>query len=245
MTFPLQDGYTAICGHRGSPLHLPENTLAAFDAALDVGAELLEFDVRLAACGTPVVHHDRTLERMASRPGRLDHFTARELRNIPLAHHQHIPTLDEVIELAHQRANLAVEIKEHRALEPTLRVLQKHRIARDVLIMSFVYKTVRGLGSHGAGLHAGLLMGQETLDPRVRIREAFPMYDVKRLGASYLCIHHVLHHRGLAAVCKQMGIPVGTWTVNKADAIQKMLDLGVHMIITDFPELGLTLRGRR
>src|SRR5699024_6001791 len=57
-----------VIGHRGAALHAPENSLAGFDTAAELGARWVEFDVMLSADGVPVVHHDHTLERTAGRP---------------------------------------------------------------------------------------------------------------------------------------------------------------------------------
>jgi len=67
-----------IIGHRGASAHAPENTLAAFDLAFDAGADGIEFDVRLARDGVPVVIHDATLKRTALREGSVESLTSLE-----------------------------------------------------------------------------------------------------------------------------------------------------------------------
>jgi len=71
-----------IIAHRGASAHAPENTLAALQLAVDAGAEGVEFDVRLARDGVPVVIHDETLARTALRPERVSDLTSDRLNQI-------------------------------------------------------------------------------------------------------------------------------------------------------------------
>ena len=71
-----------IIGHRGASAHAPENTLAAFQMAIDAGADGIEFDVQLAKDGVPVVIHDDNLKRTGSRPENVADLTSRQLVKI-------------------------------------------------------------------------------------------------------------------------------------------------------------------
>ena len=108
------EDYKGVCfAHRG--LHnseRPENSMAAFRAAVDAGYGI-ELDIRLSADGELVVFHDDTLDRVCGRCGRVDSFTTAELRQFRLCGtEEHIPTLSEVLSLVDGRVPLLIEIKE-------------------------------------------------------------------------------------------------------------------------------------
>lgn len=97
---------TLRLAHRGDWRHAPENTIDAFRAALAVpGCDGLEFDVRLAADGVPVVCHDPTLARVHGRPERVDQLRSEALVDLG------VPTLDDVLRVVGRRPFLDVELK--------------------------------------------------------------------------------------------------------------------------------------
>lgn len=99
---PPVDGRTAAIAHRGAPRGsgLPENTLAAFRAATEAGADWLEFDVRRTSDGVLVVLHDDTVDRTTDGTGRVADMTLAEVRALPPGDDATIPTVEEVIDLA-------------------------------------------------------------------------------------------------------------------------------------------------
>ena len=105
-----------VIAHRGACWDAPENTPAAFELAVDQGADYVEFDVRLAPDGRLVLHHDP----------------------LPDPCPPDLPTLDETLALLDGRIGLAVEIKEEAAAEPTMRALRAHRIdSASLVVLSF------------------------------------------------------------------------------------------------------------
>jgi glycerophosphoryl diester phosphodiesterase len=109
-----------VIAHRGDSAHRPENTLASFAAALEVGADLVEFDVQLTRDGAVIVIHDPTLERTTTGHGDVRERTLAEVRSVSAgfparfgtAHAgERIPTLAEALGLLRERAKVMVEIK--------------------------------------------------------------------------------------------------------------------------------------
>src|SRR5574340_1848713 len=94
-----------IYAHRGSSIHAPENTLAAFGKALEQGADGIELDAKLSADGEVVVIHDQTVKRTTSGQGRVNQLTLEQLRRLeagwrmgPAFAGERIPSLEEVLE---------------------------------------------------------------------------------------------------------------------------------------------------
>ncbi|MCI0588093.1 MAG: glycerophosphodiester phosphodiesterase [Planctomycetes bacterium] len=103
-----------LVGHRGAPLAAPENSLAAFEAALRGGADAVECDARLTADGAVVLHHDETLDRTTEGSGPVRERTLREIRDLRLrggSGREGVPLLRDLLDLCRGRAGIMVEAK--------------------------------------------------------------------------------------------------------------------------------------
>ncbi|HET9958349.1 MAG TPA: glycerophosphodiester phosphodiesterase family protein, partial [Polyangiaceae bacterium] len=132
---PSPIGFAALAGpllfaHRGARLELPENTLPAFERARELGADVLELDVHATRDGHAVVCHDPDLSRTAGLPRRIRDLSLAELREIEVRRPEEpglrakVPTLLELLEQL-PSAVLNVDVKEARALDPTLEVIRR------------------------------------------------------------------------------------------------------------------------
>ena len=116
---PKEDGKTIkVIAHRGEHLHHPENTMAAFQAAIDAGADYFELDVRTTSDGKFVIMHDQTLDRTTNGSGEVHSHTFDEIRALdagakfsPSFAGTKVPTLDEAFDLAHGKINVYVDTK--------------------------------------------------------------------------------------------------------------------------------------
>src|SRR5687768_13536857 len=105
-----------IYAHRGASSTKPENTLAAFREALDIGADGIEFDVHATVERVPVVIHDRNVGRTTNGAGNVDELTLAEVGALDAGNGERVPTLADVLALVGARAHLDVEIK-HAGIE--------------------------------------------------------------------------------------------------------------------------------
>lgn len=112
-------GKVVIISHRGEHLHHPENTLAAFRAAADAGADYFELDVRTTSDGKLILMHDRTLDRTTNGKGEVKNHTFNEIRSLdagtrfsPAFSGTRVPTFDEALDLARNRINVYVDTKD-------------------------------------------------------------------------------------------------------------------------------------
>jgi glycerophosphoryl diester phosphodiesterase len=120
-----REGRPLICGHRGARAHAPENTLAGFALAAEMGADLIELDVRLTRDGALAVIHDATVDRTTHGTGRIADLTWDEIQSLDAGIRfgeafagQRVPALGEVLDWARGRVYLAVEVKEPAPLPP-------------------------------------------------------------------------------------------------------------------------------
>ena len=225
-----------LLGHRGARHAAPENTHAAFQLALDEGAEGVELDVRLNASGDVIVCHDVTLERVTEGRDRraIHELSSEQCRAVRLAGGEPLPFLPDVLDWADRNdACVNVELKEdvhqRRALVAAVARLTRPRAARgNVLISSF---------------NALVVLGHRALAPRVpsawllESEQALRLPILSRLGSVALHPRHTLIDAPRLAAWKRHVARVHTWTVNDPQRARELAALGVDCLITDNPAL--------
>jgi glycerophosphoryl diester phosphodiesterase len=237
-----------VIAHRGSSAEAPENTLPAFEAAVQRGADALELDVRLTADGAPVVIHDATLDRTTDRSGPVSAQTLANLRSVdagwkftPDGGRTHpyrgrdarIPTLGEVL-WTFPRMPLLVEIKEPEAQDAVRRVLlQEDAVERCVLASELP----AALELFGEPPFARAAAGPEisALYRAALLRQRPP-------APQYRCLSVPERHRGLPvptrgliAAARMLGCPVHVWTVNSPNAARRHWERGAAGMVTNLP----------
>jgi len=132
-----------IFGHRGSPSHITENTIASFKKAINQGVDGLEFDIRLSKDKQIVIFHDSNLKRMSGVDKKTNNLTISQLKEINLKQNEKIPLLDEILPLIGQIKVVNIEIKSdgifhgHGIISPLIRFLDKHKIDDKCIVSSF------------------------------------------------------------------------------------------------------------
>lgn len=130
----VPDGVPFAIAHRGASDYALENTLKAFRAAHELGAEMWELDVRMAACGTVVVCHDADLQRLAGDARLISETSYADLKQVKLADGEWMPTVEAVIELAEDTgAGLYIELKDDRAGPATWQLLKGHSFKHAII----------------------------------------------------------------------------------------------------------------
>ena len=211
--------------HRGASSYAPENTLAAFDLALTMGARHLELDVELTSDGHVVVIHDDTLDRTTDGSGPVTARTLAELRRLdagrwfgPAFAGERIPTYEDVLERYRGRAHLHTEIK-GRAPELSRRTVDLIRGARmtaDVTITSFQRARLEEVRKFAPELPAGWLVSEVT-DAVVA--------DAHRLGLAQLCPLATSVTRDLVGRVRAEGFAVRAWGVSTEDLMRRVVEV--------------------
>ena len=247
-----------IIGHRGASGAAPENTRIALELAVEQGADALEFDVRLASCGTPVVLHDPTLERTTGAAGRVCDRKAAELalldagfcftldqgKTYPWRERGlGIPSLHEVLD-RFPATPLLIELKTVEVAVPVRDLLVRHGAKDRVVVASFLDAALGPL--RAAGFHTGASR-RGILDLWIRSKLGLPAgRSPDRCYATPLRYRHGVEvpTRRFVAAARAAGRPVHVWTVNDPRQAGGLWDRGVAGIITNFPELMVAERAR-
>lgn len=221
-----------IIGHRGASAEAPENTLAAFALAQAQGADGIEFDVQLSADGWPVVIHDSHLARTTNGQGRVQDYSVAELQGFDAGQGQTIPTLDEVFETLGPNFLYNVELKTAALRDNGLAAavadrIQAHHLERQTIVSSFNPLAIRWARRH---------LTQSTWVGHLHYK---PGLAFKRLFSASQAVHphHSLVNASYMAQAQKMGWRVHVWTVDDLSEAQRLVNLGVHAIITNKPKL--------
>ncbi|NIM51359.1 MAG: glycerophosphodiester phosphodiesterase [Gemmatimonadales bacterium] len=222
-----------LIGHRGASGECPENTLLAFDRALEQGADALELDVRATADGVPVVIHDPTVDRTTSGTGEVRAYTLDRLRSLDAGQGERVPTLAEVLE-RYPSTPIIVEIKDRAASAPVAQALTQREASGRVLLGSFDHAALRPFVPPA---YARSASRRETTVFWVASRA-----HLAPAGSAYGAFTVPEHHRRLKVVdgafvwaARRRGKPVHVWTVDDPADARRLRSLGVAGIITNFP----------
>jgi glycerophosphoryl diester phosphodiesterase len=248
---------THIIAHRGNSSAAPENTLAAFREAVEMGADGVEFDVRLSSDGVPVVIHDETLERTTPGAGKVALHTGQELTALdaggwfsPQFRGETLPPLSRVLELlASTPLIVHIELKtipDPGLVEAVARLVENAGVGRQAVISSFNPNTLQELQSRGfqsrelqskaTGLASALL-----LDKAVDI----PWEAALELGCAGIHPNHRWVDGTLVERCHGEGLAVRPYTVDDPQRALQLLEWGVDGIITNVPRRLMALREER
>lgn len=236
-----------VIAHRGASGYAPENTMPAFEKALDMGTEGIELDVHMTADGGIVVIHDHTIDRTSNGKGLVKTFTLDQIKEFdfgswfnPGFRGIKIPTLGEVLELLKDWEGLLnIEIKSgpifYEGIEDKLiDMIKEYNFEDRVIFSSFNHYSLRDLKAIAPSVEIGLLYMAGLVEP---------YQYAKSLGAEAL---HPLYYNivpELVEGCKRNGIKLNPFTVNDIKEIEMIMAAGVDGIITDYPDRALSVKG--
>ena len=224
-SLPYVPSLPEIVGHRGAPRERPENTLPAFERALQLGADALELDVHATRDGAVIVHHDPTLRASGTSPGRaIASLTRADLPRVEAAPGVPIPTLQDVLALAARRATVYVEIKARGIEEAVVRCVERSG-ARSA-VHAFDHRVARRVRSLSPSLPTGVLLVGRLVEPAAALAAA---------GARDLWQHWDEIDEALVGEVHAAGGRVVAWTVNDVAAGRRLAGLGVDALCTDVP----------
>jgi len=208
-------GRPLIGGHRGNPAEAPENTLASFRSALDLGVDMIECDVHPSSDGELVVIHDHTLDRTTNGSGLVVQHTLAELRQLDAGRGERLPLLRELLELVSGRAGLCIELKQIPIAYPGLEervvgLLREHQLVEQTAVISFLHSSVRRLKELEPDLQVGILEGARPIDPVGLMRGALADIYAPHYGAMDPELVRAVHAAGGS---------VGVWTVDDEQAV--------------------------
>lgn len=237
--------------HRGFSVDGLENSMVAFEVAVDLGFGYLEIDVRTSRDGVVMVFHDELLDRVCDAEGPLAERTLDELNKVRINGVEPIPTLEAVL-TRWPDLKLNIDLKDDASVEPFVQLVERLGAHDRVLVASFSDRRRRrtlNLLSRPVASSAGQVSS-------ALIWLLSPLGLAKRVArlARADCLQMPVQHAGVTVMtsrfirrCRAAGLPVHVWTVNETDAMERLLTLGggVDGLVSDRADrLAETMRRR-
>ena len=217
-------------GHRGAMGHEPENTLLSVNKALKLGVDGVEIDVYNVE-NRLVVIHDRTLERTTNGTGYVADCSLAYLRSLDAGKGEQIPLLEEIIEIVNRQAIVNVELKGNNTAELISKLIQKYLqqgwTYEDFVVSSFDHYQLQQV---------------KKIDPKIKIGAliyGLPwryLTNAAEIEASIIIPSVDYVTAELVATAHQKNLLVWVYTVNRSQEINRMRELNIDGIFTNYPE---------
>jgi glycerophosphoryl diester phosphodiesterase len=215
-------------GHRGACGYEPENTLRSFQKAIDLGVDMIEFDLHKIKTGELVIIHDSLVNRTTNGNGYVENYDFASLRKLNAGKGEKIPTLDEALDLIIGKCKVNIEIKGVGVAEDLVKVIKTQKILSQVLISSFRYDPLLIVKDLEPKIPLALLSEEYRLTPYLELIEEL---GAKDFNANFKYVDE----RYINAIHK-VGLRINVYTVNEPVDIKRMKDYGVDGIFSNFPD---------
>ncbi|SDL09690.1 glycerophosphodiester phosphodiesterase [Halarsenatibacter silvermanii] len=233
-----------IIYHRGDENNAPANTILAFEQAAKGDGDGVELDVQFTEDNELVVFHDQKIDNHTKGSGYVSDYSLSELKKIKLETgstengEQYIPTLEETLAVVENMDMINIELKQRDGddLEQEKKLVQAlaaRGLEEKTLVTSFNHYTIHNLHEIAPDIKKGILYYSRLYRP----------WDYARqLGADHLIPMHRTVTEKMLSGAHRNGLKVAAYGTNDHDRIEKLIELGVDMIITDEAEAALSLR---
>lgn len=244
-----------IIGHRGSSSLAPENTLAAFQKAIEDGADGLELDVRLAKDGVPVVFHDATLRRIAGKKNRVINVNSEELQTLDVGSwfnlkypnkfnskfsQERIPTLEKFLDfLGDYKELVYLELKCSRAdeiphlVKAVTEIVKKSKLFPYITIKSFALEAVAWTNKLLPEVHTAALFAPKIMT--LLDKQSYLIAKARECKADELSLHFSLATYKLVENASNQGLSTIIWTADHPVWVKRASEIGLKAIITNNP----------
>ncbi len=229
---------TLICGHRGARREARENTLASFQHCIDMGADMIELDVRRTKDEVLIVHHDACAGEMLLSEYDYDQI---------IAHHPDIPTLEEVCRICSGKILMDIELKESGYESDVVNTIAFLLTPDQYICSSFDDRVITRIKELSPATKTGLLLGHGR--PREigqsHWKSVFYQKRLDQTKADWVLFHSWQLYFGVLLRLGPRDVKVGVWTENRDTWIRRLIRDGrVHMICTDRPREALAIRSQ-
>jgi glycerophosphoryl diester phosphodiesterase len=233
-----------VIAHRGDSTHKPENTIAAFAAALETGAAIVEFDVHLSRDGAVMVIHDPTVDRTTNGHGKVKALALEELRRLSAGYPsrfgathagERIPTLAEVLGLLRERARAMIEIKTEAVTDDAEGGIEAHVIEevrragmeKDVALISFDRRALLRCRTLAPDILRGHLFE--------RGKPGEMLAGAREVASDLIMPEKRLLSDDLRDRAREAGIKVATWVVDEIDELRRLMRFDLYGVGSNRP----------
>lgn len=224
--------------HRGASRIAPENTLAAFKEAIEIGVDAVELDLQGTADEQVVVIHDASLDRTTDQSGQIKETSLETIKQAdagtwfdPKFAGESVPTLAEALVSIADNAIALLEIKDVSITKSVVRIVQNMDMVEQSVIISFHSSAIQTVRSLEPRLPTGYIIGsKENIEP-IQLCQQLGL-----LGSSLLNVDHRLVTEDFIYEIRRRGITLWCWTVDDIDRMRELQELGIQGITSNRPE---------
>lgn len=218
--------------HRGAKAYEPENTLQAFQKALDLNSDGIELDVHLSSDDQIIVIHDETIDRTANGKGLVSSFSLAEIKSFLIDGKYQIPTLNEVFDLINKRCLINIELKGLATPNKVVALIEEYISEKNwnynhFIVSSFDWNMLQETSNLNPNIPIGVLT-EENLETALAFAEKI---KAKAINPDF----QLLNAENVQKI-QEKGFLVFPWTVNTEKDIQEMKSYNINGIISDNPD---------
>lgn len=221
-------GEVLVIAHRGASAYEPENTLRSVKKAIELGADMVEVDVRASKDGFIVVVHDEKVDRTTNGKGFVQDMTLHELKLLDAGHGESIPTLQEVIQLVKGKANLVIELKTCGTEKRVVNIVKEMEFEKNVLITSFHHTILRKVKDSNQGIKTGIIISCRPVKPAQLALDA---------RADAIFPKHIYADQSMVEEAHESGLMIFPWPIDSPEITRKLVKLEVDGIVTNKPDI--------
>jgi glycerophosphoryl diester phosphodiesterase len=215
-----------IIAHRGASAHERENTLRSFERAIEMGADMIEFDVRKTADRVLIAHHNEEIQGKS-----IGTLTYQAVERFAGRRGFHVPTLEEVLVLTRGKIRLNAELKEEGYEKDVVLIMRAFLDDSDFVLTSFNEASLVSIKSLFPNLKAGLILGRNI------------HREINRVEADFWIPNWRVLDDDLFRMAEENAKPLIVWTVNERRKMKRYLfDSRICGVITDKPDLAVSVR---
>lgn len=242
-----------IIAHRGASSVAPENTLVAFTKAVELGANILEIDVRQTKDSQLVIIHDGTVDRTTNGKGKISGFTMQEVKKLDAGswfsrqyQNERIPTLAELFAIADSSVMIIIEIKDEEEVSPgiterVLSLIKQYGKEEHVMLKSFYPDAIQKFKRLAPDIPRVYVFAFHIPWLNFTFGTVPRFENVFEIPATYLQVHRRALTESFIRASHKKGFKVIVWGVKKEDDMLEFVDAGVDGIETDNPKLLRTI----
>ena len=225
-------------GHRGASGHAPENTALSVEKGFELGADMIEIDVRVCKTGEVVLLHDSSVKRLFNAKGLISKKNFKDIKELHTKEGHKINTLNEILSLVDRKALINIELKRTKAADPVVKIIKnfvenKKWRYDDFLVSSFNKRALKKFHDLCPAVKIGWICYIDDFKTKIQF---MPDFSAKNLPLYSLHPNFKLVDEEFVDEAHKKGLKVFVWTVNEKEDIDKMISCGVDGIISDYPE---------
>jgi glycerophosphoryl diester phosphodiesterase len=214
-------------GHRGARAYAPENTVASFRKAIEIGVDAIELDVRKTRDNQIVVIHDADVKRTTNGKGLVSELTLEQIKSFSTEEGEKLPTLQEALDFLDKKVKVLIELKEVGVEEAVLSAVRERGLEKNVVIVSFLEDALQKVRELDKSVETGLIYA----------KHSNPVKAALKLKANYLLALYRFTHSANVKKAHENGLKIIVWTINTPEEVEEYAEKGVDGIASDKPDI--------